>query len=159
MRVYVGKITSFHGVKGEIKIKSSFEYKEKAFSKGTHLIIDNHPFKIVNYRRHKDYEMILLDGFSSLNEVLFLKNKKVYKEKAELNLGKDEVLDSELLNYKVVTDKLKEGVIQEIFLASKDNKVIRICVDNKEYLIPYRAPFIKKIDKENKKIEIEWIAW
>ena len=32
--VYVGKIVSTHGIKGEVKILSDFEYKDKVFKVG-----------------------------------------------------------------------------------------------------------------------------
>ena len=35
-KVYLGKVTATHGIKGELKIKSNFTYKEKAFRIGNH---------------------------------------------------------------------------------------------------------------------------
>ena len=50
----------------------------------------------------------------------------------------------------------KSGIIKEIFLASPNNKILRIELD-KEVLVPLSSPMIKKIDKEKKQVIIELI--
>ena len=152
--IYIGKITSCHGIKGELKIISDFLYKDKVFVVGNQLIIDNNIYTINSYRRHKQYDMVTLNDYHDINEVLFLLKKDVYFRKSDLKLEEDEVLDDELLNYHVFSNK-GEGEVREIFMASKDNKIIRVFID-KEYLVPFNSPIIK-IDKKNKCIEIEII--
>ena len=51
--IYVGTITGCHGIKGELKILSDFEYKERVFTKGFSLIIDGIIHKITSVRIHK----------------------------------------------------------------------------------------------------------
>ena len=152
--IYIGKIVSTHGIKGEIKILSNFEYKEQAFKVNTHIIVNDVSYKILSYRKHKNFDMLTLEGFDNINDVLFLMGKQVYKQKEELNLNSDEILDEDLLNFKVLDQNNNEGKIKEIFYASKTNKILRINFA-KEVLIPYNSPFIKKIDKNKKTIEIE----
>lgn len=152
--VYVGKIVSTHGIKGEIKIISDFTYKEKVFQPQNILIIDGENYEIKTYRHHKNYEMVTLNDYKDINEVLFLINKKVYFSKSALNLSKTEVLDEDLITFKVLTNTGKEGIIKEIFLASPTNKILRVMFD-KEVLIPFNSPMIKKIDKEKKELSVE----
>lgn len=153
--VYIGKIVSTHGIKGELKILSSFPYKEKAFQIGNHLYIDSHPYEIKSYRVHKNYDMVTLDDYHDINEVLFLLKKEVYLSEEELSLGDDEVLDEELITYEVLTKEGKSGIIKEIFQASETNKILRVLFD-KEVLIPYRSPFVQ-IDKKGKKVIVDLI--
>lgn len=155
--VFVGKIVSTHGIKGELRIISDFEFPKKAFKVDTHLLIDNKEYKIVSYRVHKNYHMVKFLGFDDINEVLFFKGKKVYKEKNELELEEDEILDSDLINFKVNTKDNKSGVVKEIFYASKTNKILRTEIEGKEVLIPINSPFIKKINPKENTIEIEMI--
>lgn len=154
-KIFLGKITSTHGIKGELKIKSTFAYKEKAFRIGNHLIIDNKQYEIKTYRVHKGLDMITLDNYRDINEVLFLLKKNVYISKEELNLAKEEVLDEDLLAYQVVTTSGKKGIIKEIFYASPTNKIIRAVIE-KEILIPLASPLIK-IDVDKKEIIIDKI--
>lgn len=154
--IYIGKIVSTHGIKGELRILSDFEYKNKVFVVGNKLIIDNKEYIIKSYRHHKNFEMVTLNDYKDINEVLFLLKKKVYIAKDELQLDDNEILDSDLIDYQVLTTDGKSGIIKEIFLASADNKILRIQLD-KEVLIPFSSPMIKKIDKANKQIIIELI--
>lgn len=153
-KVYLGFITSTHGIKGEIKIKSSFEYKDKAFKPGNKIYINNSFYTIKTYRRHKDFEMVTLEGFNNINDVLFLLKSKVYIEKEELKLD-SEVLDDELLEYKVSYGD-KVGFVKEVFFASPTNKIIRVVIDAEEVLVPYNDLFVR-IDKNNKIIYINLI--
>ena len=153
-KIYIGKIVSTHGIKGELKILSDFEYKSKVFVVDKRIIIDDKEYTIKSYRVHKNFDMVTLDDYKDINEVLFLLKKNVYVSKDELNLNNDEILDSELIEYKVLTNTGKIGIIKEIFKASETNKIIRVLFD-KEVLIPYS--FIKSIDKDKKEITVELI--
>lgn len=156
-KVYVGKVVSTHGIKGEIRILSDFQFKEKVFVVGKELIIDDEVYVIKSYRRHKNFEMVTLNEYKDINEVLFLMKKKVYFDKEKLDLNNKEVLDDELVTYQVLTTDKKEGIIKEIFLASPENKIMRVQLD-REILIPLKSPMIKEISKEKKLVIIELIS-
>lgn len=155
-KVYIGKIVSTHGIKGEIRILSDFPFKDKVFVVGNKLIIDDKEYVIKSYRVHKNFDMVTLNDYHDINEVLFLMKKNVYFDKDSLNLSDSEVLDEELITYEVLTNDGKKGIIKEIFMASANNKIIRVMLD-KEYLIPVNSPMLEKIDKKNKCIVINII--
>lgn len=152
--VYIGKIVNTHGIKGELRILSDFHFKEKVFKVGNKLIIDNKEYTIRSYRVHNNFDMVTLNDYKDINEVLFLLKKKVYFSKGALNLNDNEVLDEDLITFKVLTNKGKIGIIEEIFLASRDNKILRVKFD-KEVLIPYNSPMIVKIDKNKQELHVE----
>ena len=156
-KVYVGKIVSTHGIKGEVRILSDFEYKDKVFKVGQKLIIDDNEYVIKSYRHHKNFEMVTLNEYKDINEVLFLMKKKVYINEENIELLDNEVLDEELVTYKVITTDGKEGSIEEVFFASPGNKIIRILLD-KEILIPVKSPMLKEVNKKEKKIIVEVIS-
>ena len=110
-KVYIGKIVNTHGIKGEVRILSDFLYKDKAFKVGTNIIIDEVTYKITSYRKHKQFDMVTLDGFNDINQVLFLMKKKVYKKKDELKLNSSEILDEDLIKYKVFDENENNGII------------------------------------------------
>ena len=153
--VYLGIISTTHGIKGELKITSNFEYPEKAFKVGTYLIIDNKSYEIKSYRVHKGYHMVTLDDYNNINQVLFLKGKKVYKVRSELNLKEHEILDEDLLEYSVLTNDCFDGKVKDIYDTGNGNKVLKVELNNKEYLIPMASPMILKINNEKKEIIIE----
>ncbi len=153
--IYLGKITSFHGIKGEIRIKSNFDYKEKAFKVHNKIYIDKQAYTIKSYRRHKDYEMITIDGYSDLNHVLFLKNKKVYIDKETLNLEKDELVDEDYIGLKVIFDKKEQGRIKNIYKISLKKKIFVVEYKTKEVFVPFEL--VEKIDLKNKKVYISYV--
>ena len=155
-KIYVGKIVNTHGIKGELRILSDFDYKEKVFQVNNKLIIDDKEYIIKSHRIHKNYDMVTLNNYKDINEVLFLLKKKVYVNSDKINLSEDEVLDEELINYTIKTIDNKQGKILEIFKASKDNKILRVLFD-KEILIPVNSPMIKMIEKEKKEVLVELI--
>ncbi|MBE6157265.1 MAG: 16S rRNA processing protein RimM [Firmicutes bacterium] len=155
-KVYIGKIVSTHGIKGEIRIISDFPYKNKVFKIGNKLIVDDKEYEIKTYRVHKNYDMVKLDEYNDINDVMFLMKKKVYFDKNNLSLDDNEILDEELINYEVLTTTNKRGIIKEIFLASPTNKILRVLFD-KEVLIPINSPMIKEINKQEKKVIVELI--
>lgn len=152
-KVYIGKVVNTHGIKGEIRILSNFEYKDKVFKISNKLIIGDKLYEIKSHRVHKGYNMVTLDDYNNINDVLFLLKKDVYFDQDSLLLDDDEVLDSELMTYKVINND-RVGEVLEVFFASETNKIIRVKLD-KEYLIPYNSPMIKEVNKKNKELVIE----
>ena len=153
-KLFVGKVVTTHGIKGEIKILSNFQFKDKVFSIGNKLIIDNNEYEIKSYRVHKGFDMVTLDDYHDINEVLFLLKKEVYVDKDSLDFSDDEVLDEELMEFEVITTDGRSGKILEIFYASPTNKVMRIDIGF-EYLVPFNSPFMKKLDKKEKTVLVE----
>ena len=121
-KVYVGKIVSTHGIKGEIRILSDFDYKEKVFKVGNKLIIENKEYTIKSYRKHKNYDMVTLNDYNNINEVLFLMKKEVYFLKENLNLSSNEVLDEDLMTFTVLTNDNKKGIIKKFFMQVRQTK-------------------------------------
>ena len=146
--VRIGKIVNTHGIKGELRILSDFEFKDKVFKKGVKVYVGKKKkeFIINSYRFHKIFDMVTFEGFNNINDVEYLKGDFVYVNEEDLNLKENEILKSKLIGFDVIIDNENIGKITEIFWA-KANDVIRV---NENILIPYVDEFIEKIDKENK---------
>ena len=156
-KVYIGKIVNTHGIKGEIRLLSDFPFKDKVFVVGNNILVDDIEYKINSHRRNKMFDMITLDGYNNINDVLFLMKKKVYFDKDKLVLSDDEILDEDLIKFKVIDEDRNIGKITEIFMASSTNKILRVEFSH-EVLIPYNSPIIKSIDKEKKEIHVSLIG-
>ena len=156
-KIYVGKIVSTHGIKGEIRILSFLDenLKDRVFKVGSHLLIDDVKYEIKSYRHHKIYEMVMFDQYHDINEVLFLLKKKVYKEKEEIILNQDEILEEDLLSFTVLTEDGKKGLIKSIEKTGKNYKILRLSIMGKEILLPYHKDFILNIDKQKKIILVK----
>lgn len=153
--IYIGKIVNTHGVKGELRILSDFKYKDRIFKKDFNIYIGANKIKetIISYRHHKIFEMICLDGYNNINDVLKYKGEKVYILKSDLNLNQDEYLDSDLVGLNVIIDNKNIGVVKRIDKYPAHD-IIVIKGKEKDYLVPYIKEFINNIDFNNKEIVI-----
>ena len=148
-KILIGKYVSTHGIKGEIRIKSNFKYKDRVFKKGNIILINNQEFIITNYRVHKEYDMLSLNGINNINQILNLKGSLVYIYKDLLNLGEFDYLDSDLINLEVyMSDKLI-GKVENITYINDTKKLLIV---NNNY-IPFEL--VKELNIKNKRIEIE----
>ena len=147
--IYVGKFVNTHALKGEVRLISDFEYKERVFKKDNTIYIGNEkePLKIENYRKHKQFDMLKFYGIDYINDVLKYKGSKAYVDEEILNLKEDEILISDICNYEVYLDDKLVGKITE-YRSDNGNKLVKV---NDKY-IPYNNNFISKYDKINKRI-------
>ena len=156
-KIYVGTIVSTHGIKGEIRIISKLEQslKEKVFQVGNSILINDKEYKLRSYRRHKNYDMVLLDDFNNINDVLFLMKQKVYIDSKYIELSAKENFELNYKEYEVITSDKQKGVVKALEETGNNYKIIRVVVNNKEELVPYNEHFLKKIDSSKKQVEIE----
>ena len=108
---------------------------------------------IKSYRHHKNFEMITMEGYNDINEVLKYKGLYVYIKKEDLKLRDDEYLESDMIGLNVYVDGKLVGKVKNIY-DSGNNKVMTIHVDNKDVYIPYQKEFISNVDIKNKKIVV-----
>ena len=149
-KIILGKYVNTHGIKGEIRMKSNFKYKEKVFIVGNPIIIDNKEYEINSYRVHKGYDMVTLKGIDDINKIPFSKNILVYIEK-EKYLSKNDYLDSDLIGFIVYNSKLEKKVLDICYL-NNNKKLLK----TENGYIPFEL--IKNIDFNNKKIQVEEVS-
>lgn len=149
--VFIGKIVNTHGVKGEVRILSDFKYKEKIFKKGVNIYIGKDKVREVinSYRHHKIFEMITLEGYNNINEVLKYKGSNVYVLKNDIIFKEGEYLDSDLIGIDVYQKDRLVGKIKRIDKYST-NEVIVIRGNDKDYLVPWVKELVLDIDLKKK---------
>lgn len=147
--IYIGKIVSTHGIKGEVKIISDFFEKNKIFKKGFKLYITPlyHEEVINTYRVHKNYDMVTFNGYNDINEILKYIGMGVYIKRSDLDLKEDEYLLSDLIGYAVYDNNKLLGKVSGI---NFNNNVLLKIDDN--FYIPFIDEFIEKVDVKTKKI-------
>lgn len=148
----VGILVNTHGLKGEVRIISDFDFKEKVFAVGNHLLIGerHQELEIASYRKHKQYDMVTFKGYNSILEVNPFKGQKVYYDVDLLKLSENEILDIDLIGIDAYFEDKLIGKISNIETNS-DRKLFVI----NDKLIPYNDNFIIKIDMVNKRINLK----
>ncbi len=154
--IKIGKIVNTHGIKGELRIISTFKYKDKIFKNNMGIYIGNNKTKeIINtYRPHKQYDMITLYGYNNINEVLKYKGLNVYVLKSDINLEKGKYLDEDLIGLKVICNNKEIGNIEKIENYPHQDLIVVKSLQ-KEYLIPYVSDIILNINLEKKEVTIK----
>ena len=145
--IEIGVLVNTHGIKGEVRIISNFEFKEKVFVIGNELYFsENESLTINSYRKHKNYDMVTFKGINDILEVNKYKGKKVYFDYESLELNENEYLDSQIIGLDAYYENKFIGKIDDI----EQNRKQKLFVIN-NILIPYNENFIDKINiKENK---------
>ena len=147
--IYIGRISTTHGLKGELKIRSNFKYKDQVFKPGTSLYIgkDKEKRNIISYRPHQEYDMVIFEGLETIDLVIPYKGLLVYCDKSILDTGKD-FLNEDLIGLEAIYDSKPLGVVEDIIDQGSGNEVMIIG----KVLIPKNNNFIDKVDFDNKKI-------
>ena len=157
--VLIGKLVNTHGLKGEVRILSNFKYKDKVFIPGMHIYIGKNKTEevITSYRHHKIFEMIMMDGYNDINEVLKYKGDYVFVNKEDIKLGVNEYLDGDIIGLNVIVDDKIIGNVKKIE-NHNGNEILVVLNENKNYLIPYNFDIIKNVDLKNKEMHVNNIS-
>lgn len=147
--IYIGKYVNTHGIKGEIRIKSNFKYKDKVFFVGNTLIIDNQEFVINSYRRHKEYDMVTFKGITDINQIIDLKGSRVYV--FNISLSEGEYLDSTLIGFKVYMNDIYKGDVFDIKYLNNSKKIL---VVNNKY-VPFELVSVNLTEKRIDVMEVD----
>lgn len=153
--VCVGKIVNTHGIKGELRILSDFELKNKVFKKDINLYVgsEKREFTITTYRHHKMFDMVTFKGITNINEVLSLKGLLVYVKRETLNLDNDSYILSDLIGLDVYDKDKKIGTVKDYYL-DNGNTLLDV-LGKKEFYIPLKSHYIKRVNLQDKKIITE----
>ena len=144
--INIGKIVNTHGIKGELRILSDFRHKDKVFKKGMKFYVgkEKEEFIVNSYRFHKIFDMVTFEGFTNINEVLYLKGRQVYINKEDLVLDDGEVYIEDLIGYDVIIGEKTLGKVTGVMYNSKANDNLKVG----DVLIPYVKDLIIKIEDD-----------
>ena len=157
--VLIGKIVNTHGLKGEVRILSSFKYKDRVFKEGMNIYIgkDKIDEKITSYRYHKIFDMIVMDGYNDINDVLKYKGEYIFVNKEDVVLNENEYLDEDIIGLNVYVDDRLLGRVNRIDKHSI-NEILVVKNDEKNYLVPYNFDIILNVDLEKREMRVKNIV-
>ena len=158
--ITVGKILKPHGIKGYVRVFPTTDHPERfralnkvrviqADQSALHLTIE----KVV---LQSNAVLIKFAEISTRNQAETLRNARIVIDRSEcLPLEKDSYYIFELVGCRVFTTAGEElGTLEEVWeFPANDVYVVR--KQGREILIPAVAEFVKLVDIENQRIEIE----
>lgn len=149
----VGHVSNTHGLKGEIRILSNFRFKCNAFKPSNKLYIMGDELVIKSYRVHKEYDMVTFKNLDSIDDVIIYKGEDVYIDRDILEY--DGYLDEDLIGLSVFDGNILMGKVVEIMKTNAHD--ILVIQNGKRHMVPNISEFVKNIDLENKRIDINYI--
>lgn len=144
--IFVGKINGTHGLKGELKLKSSFAYKDKILKKGfTFYVGDNkEEVTLEKSRFHNGVELLTFKNLEDINLVEHLRNNKLYINREDLKLQNKEYVNEDYLGLDCYFNNENIGKVTDIIDCGSSNNIFYI-KGEKEILIPVNDKFIEKV--------------
>ncbi len=158
----IGKIVNKKGLKGEVKILSSSDFKDIRFKKNNKLFVKiNNKYKaltITNWYVHKNFDIVKFKEYDYVDQVKEIINLEIYGEELEKSvLDDDEFFFDELLNFEVIESNEKIGEVVEIFDQVGKTYLKIKKINSKKVLLPYVEEFIKEVNLSKKELIIKSI--
>lgn len=154
--IYIGDVVNTHGLKGEVRLISDFEYKKRVFKKDFKLYIGREKDEVVinTYRVHKEYDMLTFMGLTSIDDVIIYKGDKVYINRDDLKIKG--YFNEDLIGLAVYNQDKYIGNVEYI-MKNKTYNILVITKEESKNLIPNISEFITNIDLKNKRIDVKEI--
>lgn len=157
--VYVGKLVNTHGIKGEVRLISNFEYKDKAFVVGMNFYIgeDKEKVTVNSYRHHKVFDMVTFKEYNYINDVLKFKNKLVYVLKPDLALDNNSILDREYIGMNAYYEGVLVGKVNDII----NNNGYKLMLIGTKF-VPFNKEFISSVSVTKNELilkNVEGLLW
>ena len=147
--IEAGRITSTHGVHGEVKIEVWLDTPED-LKHYRRIFIDGQERKLLSVRQQNRFVLVKLHQIDDINAAQPLKGKTVYIAREDAPLPPGGYFLQDLLDAKVVLeDGSPVGVLTEILERPANNVYVVTDPDGKEILIPVVPAFIIRADAEN----------
>ena len=153
----IGKISKFHGIKGDVKVIPLNKDMED-FDDLKEVMVDDVFYKVTQIKYLNDKVILKLEGIESIDDTLKLKNKEVYIEKPEESeLPEGVFYTSDIEGIEVYDEKsVFLGEVSEI-IETGSNDVYWV-KEPKEILIPAIDEIIVSISLEDNKMVIRPVA-
>ena len=162
----IGIITSSHGVRGKLNIKSLSDFKERFTQPGKRWIQKNDeepiPYNLISgsQKHGKDLFIISLEGIKDKKEADYLKQYKLLVKSNDIpKLKNNEFHLNQLIDLDVklhIDNKIKVvGKVVDLITESNNLIVIRLNKNNKNILIPFVKQIVTTIDQKNKYLIID----
>lgn len=151
----VGRIIGTHGIKGEIKIKSETNFDR--FIVGNTLYLKHEqqylPIVIASHRTHKNIDLIGLEGYHNINQVLPFIGLDIFT-KHEDDLAENEFYYESLIGLPVIDEsQFLLGVVEDI-IEVPQGFILKVENEKKSFMVPFVDAFIKEITKDYIKIQV-----
>lgn len=143
--VFIGKLCGTHGLKGEIKLDTDFQYLDRVLKEGTYLYIGDNKTEVIllKSRHHNKYELLTFNDYEDIKLVEEFINNNIYVLRDDLNLKEGEFVFEDYIGLEAYYNDNCIGKINDIVDCGMHNYVF--VIGDEDILIPLRKKFIDKV--------------
>ncbi|MBO8167794.1 MAG: 16S rRNA processing protein RimM [Thermoanaerobacteraceae bacterium] len=162
-KVIIGKITTTHGHRGELKVLPLTEHPERFEKMKTVEVAkngENQVFHIERVRQHKKFFIIKFQEINDMNEALRYKDSLLFIPKSEVKpLPPDRYYHFQLVGLVVYSDdgQYLGKITQILEPGGHDIFVVTNEETGKEVMIPAVKAWVSEIDLENGRVTVKLI--
>ncbi len=161
-KIIIGKITTTHGLKGELKIMPLTDFPER-FKAMTAVEVDRNgvikELTIENIRKNKEVLIVKFQEITNMSEAELFRNSLIYINQTDIMpLPKDRYYHFQLIGLKVFAenDGTYLGTVKAIMEpGGHDILVVNNEQTEEELLIPMVKAWVRKINTEEGYIKVE----
>ncbi len=159
--VSIGTILKPVGLRGEVRVFVKTDFIKERFSKGQIVYInrnqDYQPLEIESYRTQKNFVIISFKDHSDIESIKpLLKEELWILREQRPSLALDEYYFDQLLHLEVYQHQQHIGEVIEVF-EQPSSTVLRIKTEKSSFLLPFVKAFVKEVNLEQKRLEVELI--
>ncbi|MCD7918557.1 MAG: ribosome maturation factor RimM [Clostridiales bacterium] len=143
----IGKIINTHGVRGELKVESWLNDPADFGGLDT-VFVNGNAFAVRSARVQGNHALLTLEGISSIDDALPLKNKILSASRADLPIDEGEHFVADLIGMDAVNAETGAvfGKVTDVLEYPAQDVYQVAGLDGKEYLIPDVPAFVHEID-------------
>lgn len=159
----VGKIVNTHGIKGEVKVLASTDFKESRFKPGAKLYLFQKqaqtPLEVTvkTHRKYKQFDMLTFVGLEDINLVEKYKQAdlKITADQQE-QLAEGEYYYHQIIGLTAITTEGRElGKVKEIMTPGANDVWVIARPKQADLLLPAIADVIKEIRLADGQVLVE----
>ncbi len=159
----LGTILKTRGLKGQVKVYSTTEFALDRYKKGNNVILKNNEtneikeFEIESFSSDGQFDYLTFKGYNTIESITPFLKYDILIIKEENPLPKNMYYHQDLINCEVYSDNSLIGKVIEVEEYTSKKSLRILLNNNKTLLLPFIKVFIKKVDIDNKRIDVNLI--
>ena len=157
----LGKIIDTFSLDGTLKVLSSTSNQDIRYKPGNKVLIklndEMKEFTIASFRKSGNLDFVRFNEITSVELAKELKGKDILVVKNQEDLKEGYYFYSDLVGCSIVSDNKELGKVIEVEEFPAQITLRAKTVEGKQFFIPFIKVFIKKVDIQNKTIEINYM--
>ena len=157
-KILIGKIVNVFGIGGEVKVYNYSGFEDR-YENLERIIVDGKEIPIEGVRHHQHMILLKLAGVDTRNDAERLRGKMVYMTEDDLfELPEGEFYIRDLIGMEVVdAARGRIGVLKDVLTDRPQDVYVVKLDEGGECMIPCVEAFVKEIDEEAQRIDVELI--